>query len=96
MTGPPTPVRPPDGPSLFERVDRWPTALVGAAALIVAVAAAPHRAGDAAGQVWPPFVLVTGLLLVGWWRTATGSSPGPAGPSPTWRRAGGRCSSEGA
>jgi arsenical pump membrane protein len=65
MTGPPTPVRPPDGPSLFERVDRWPTALVGAAALIVAVAAAPHRAGDAAGQVWPPFVLVTGLLLVG-------------------------------
>ena len=59
------PARPADGPSPFERVDRWPTALVGAAALLAAVAASPHAARAAAGQVWPPFVLVTGLLLVG-------------------------------
>jgi arsenical pump membrane protein len=65
MTRPDAPARAPDGPSLFERVDRWPTALVGAAALVAAVAASPHAARAAAGQVWPPFVLVTGLLLVG-------------------------------
>ena len=52
-----TPVR---GPT-----DRWPVALVGAVALIVAALAAPAAARSAAGQVWPPFVLVAGLLLVG-------------------------------
>ena len=65
MIRPPVPVRAPDEPSLFERVDRWPTALVGVAALAAAVAASTHQASAAAGQVWPPFVLVTGLLLVG-------------------------------
>jgi len=65
MIRPPAPVRAPDEPSLFERVDRWPTALVGVAALAAAVAASTHQASAAAGQVWPPFVLVTGLLLVG-------------------------------
>ena len=38
--------------------------LVGAAAL-VAAGPRPPGAGHAVGQVWPPFVLVTGLLLVG-------------------------------
>ena len=65
MTRPPAPARAPDGTSLFARVDRWPTALVGVAALVAAVAADPPAARSAAGQVWPPFVLVTGLLLVG-------------------------------
>ena len=55
----------PGGPSPFERLDRWPTAVVGAVALVAAVSAAPHAARAATAQVWPPFVLVTGLLLVG-------------------------------
>ena len=37
----------------------------GLAALVVAAVAAPTEAWAAAAQVWPPFVLVTGLLLVG-------------------------------
>ncbi len=45
--------------------DRWPVALVGAIALIVAGLAEPTAARSAADQVWPPFVLVAGLLLVG-------------------------------
>jgi arsenical pump membrane protein len=44
---------------------RWPVALVGAVALIVAGLTQPAAARSAAAQVWPPFVLVTGLLLVG-------------------------------
>jgi arsenical pump membrane protein len=37
----------------------------GAVGLLVAVAAAPAAARAAVVQVWPPFVLVAGLLLVG-------------------------------
>ncbi|MHB8465129.1 MAG: SLC13 family permease [Acidimicrobiales bacterium] len=37
----------------------------GTVPLVVAVVASPSRAGQAAGQTWPPFVLVAGLLLVG-------------------------------
>jgi arsenical pump membrane protein len=53
----PTPPR----TSLYE----WRLAAVGAATLIAAELAAPHDARAAAAQVWPPFVLVAGLLLVG-------------------------------
>jgi len=52
-------------PSPFERLDRWPTALIGVAALAAAGVATPHATRSAAAQVWPPFVLVAGLLLVG-------------------------------
>ncbi len=45
--------------------DRWPVALVGAVAVVAAALAEPTAARSAAAQVWPPFVLVTGLLLVG-------------------------------
>ena len=38
---------------------------VGAAASAAAVLAAPRAAAASASQVWPPFVLVAGLLLVG-------------------------------
>ena len=65
METPGVAVRAAAGPSPFERLDRWPTALVGAAALVAAVAAAPHATRAATSQVWPPFVLVMGLLLVG-------------------------------
>jgi len=40
-------------------------ALLGCATLVAAVVVAPHDARAAAAQVWPPFVLVSGLLLVG-------------------------------
>lgn len=39
--------------------------LVGLGGLAVAAAADGRAAGDAVGQVWPAFVLVAGLLLVG-------------------------------
>ena len=40
-------------------------ALLGCAGLVAAVVLAPHDARAAAAQGWPPFVLVSGLLLVG-------------------------------
>ena len=40
-------------------------ALVGLLALLVSVLAAPHAALTAASDTWSPFVLVTGLLLIG-------------------------------
>ncbi len=40
-------------------------ALLGCAGLVAAVVLAPHDARAAAAQDWPPFVLVSGLLLVG-------------------------------
>jgi Na+/H+ antiporter NhaD/arsenite permease-like protein len=40
-------------------------AAVGVLALVVAIATRPHGAGAAASQDWSPFVLVTGLLLIG-------------------------------
>jgi Na+/H+ antiporter NhaD/arsenite permease-like protein len=39
--------------------------LAAGAAGVVAVAAAPARASATAAQIWAPFVLVTGLLLIG-------------------------------
>jgi arsenical pump membrane protein len=43
----------------------WALAGLGIAALLAAVAARPTEAGSAASQVWTPFVLVVGLLLIG-------------------------------
>ena len=40
-------------------------AAVGLVALGIAFASRPADARGAAGQAWPPFVLVTGLLLIG-------------------------------
>jgi arsenical pump membrane protein len=40
-------------------------AAVGVMALVVAIASRAHDAGAAASQDWSPFVLVTGLLLIG-------------------------------
>ncbi len=37
----------------------------GCLGLIAAVIASPTKARQAAGQTWPPFVLVTGLLMIG-------------------------------
>jgi arsenical pump membrane protein len=50
---------------LSERVLGPLLAGVGLAALVAAIAAQPSDAGDAAAQVWSPFVLVAGLLLIG-------------------------------
>ena len=44
---------------------RWIVAALGVAGLIGAVAASPSPAGAAAAQDWSPFVLVSGLLLIG-------------------------------
>jgi arsenical pump membrane protein len=43
----------------------WLLALGGGAAALAAAFASPAQAQAAAGQVWPAFVLVAGLLLVG-------------------------------
>ena len=43
----------------------WAVLAVGLPALAVAVVADPSAAGAAGGQDWTPFVLVTGLLLLG-------------------------------
>ena len=43
----------------------WLLALGGGAAVVAAAVASPAEAQSAAGQVWPAFVLVAGLLLVG-------------------------------
>jgi arsenical pump membrane protein len=43
----------------------WLLAGAGVAGLVAAVAASPPDAKAAAGQDWSPFVLVTGLLLIG-------------------------------
>lgn len=43
----------------------WWLASVGIAGLFAAVVTNPAEAGSAANQVWSPFVLVTGLLLIG-------------------------------
>ena len=61
-------VHPPDGgQKSSRRASRtdWPTAVVGAALLGVAFAVDPAAARAATAQVWPAFVLVTGLILVG-------------------------------
>jgi arsenical pump membrane protein len=43
----------------------WIAAGLGCAGSVVAAAVRPEQAGAAASQDWPPFVLVSGLLLVG-------------------------------
>jgi arsenical pump membrane protein len=43
----------------------WCLAGLGLGALLAALIASPANARSAAGQVWSPFVLVTGLLLIG-------------------------------
>ena len=43
----------------------WVLAAVGVFALVVATATRPADAGAAVSQDWSPFVLVTGLLLIG-------------------------------
>ena len=43
----------------------WLLALGGGAAAVAAAVVSPPEAQSAAGQVWPAFVLVAGLLLVG-------------------------------
>jgi arsenical pump membrane protein len=40
-------------------------AVVGVVGAVVALAAAPHQARSAAAQTWTPYVLVSGLLLIG-------------------------------
>ncbi len=57
-------LRPP-GPAGRFRGARWALAGAGLLGLVAAVAAAPGSTRGAAAQVWPPFVLVAGLLLVG-------------------------------
>jgi arsenical pump membrane protein len=55
------PTRPPPASHRLERG----LAVLGAVAVVVALALAPRAALSAASQVWPAFVLVAGLLLVG-------------------------------
>ncbi len=43
----------------------WYLASAGAAAAVAAAAASPAAAGPAAGQTWPAFLIVAGLLLIG-------------------------------
>lgn len=43
----------------------WGLAALGVTGLAAATIATPARAGSAASQDWPPFVLVAGLLLIG-------------------------------
>jgi arsenical pump membrane protein len=52
------------GTSLLARL-RWVAPAIGLPVLVLAVVLAPSDAGAAARQDWPPFVLVTGLLLLG-------------------------------
>ncbi len=51
--------------SAATKVIPWALLAVGATGLAVAALLTPHQAGAAAAQDWPPFILVTGLLLVG-------------------------------
>jgi arsenical pump membrane protein len=54
----------PGGPDALRRGGGVLAAL-GVAAVVAAVVVRPHATRSAASQVWPPFVLVAGLLLVG-------------------------------
>lgn len=48
-----------------DRRRQWLLALAGVAAVVVAASLDSSAARSAASQVWPPFVLVSGLLLIG-------------------------------
>ncbi len=61
----PTPVSAGDPPGLVARTWGWVLAGSGVAAAVVAVGVDGSDARSAASQVWSPFVLVAGLLLVG-------------------------------
>lgn len=66
--GPVDPTRSPARRASPRRAGAWlgpALAVTGAAAALVAVSLRPSEARGAASQVWPPFVLVVGLLLVG-------------------------------
>ena len=67
----------------------WALAAAGCAAALAAALLAPHHTLAAAAQVWPPFVLVAGLLLVGLWPTKTVCSCGRGRHSPGWLDAAG-------
>ena len=43
----------------------WLLSIVGVVSIVAATAASPAQARAAASQVWPAFVLVAGLLLIG-------------------------------
>lgn len=43
----------------------WYLAAAGATAAVAAAVSSPGAAGDSAAQVWPAFVMVAGLLLIG-------------------------------
>ena len=53
------------GAGILARRPAWLLAAVGLTALVVAFSLDPHASRSAATQVWSPFVLVAGLLLVG-------------------------------
>lgn len=61
MVGPP----PTSRPTLSEGGLGWALASVGLVALVAAVALGGPAAHDALNEVWSPFVLVAGLLLIG-------------------------------
>jgi arsenical pump membrane protein len=57
--------RPANAGMITNRGLGWVLAALGGAGLVAALALRPSDAGSAAGQDWSPFVLVTGLLLIG-------------------------------
>jgi arsenical pump membrane protein len=61
----PSAVRPPSVRFRVGRATPGVAAAVGCAAAVVAAVTHPDQARSAAAQDWPPFVLVSGLLLVG-------------------------------
>lgn len=71
MSTEPAAIRPPTSgasyglPGAIRRHWAWALGASGVVALAVALALRTSDAGAAAGQDWPPFVLVSGLLLVG-------------------------------
>lgn len=71
--------RPPTTGGYRRPVFRRILLLAGVAALAVAVVAAPGAARAAASRTWPPFVLVAGLLLIGWVANEEGAFDRAAG-----------------
>lgn len=65
MTPGPDPSPPGIRPGLSRLVFRGTIVALGAAALVVALLGNPQAAGTSAARTWGPFVLVTGLLMIG-------------------------------